>query len=521
MSLRSFVPQERRVLRILIILTIVTRLALAFRPEWRIATRPFNDDAFYLFTVSEHLAHGDGLTADGIHPTNGIQPLVTYLYVPFFAMANGDKLLAIRLCFILIAIFDAIGVYFIAKLMLLLVRRETEEKNVWLRPPIVAAWLWTFLYSIFVHNANGLETGVYATFLLASIYYYARLRYNGRNPALFQWFGLGVLLGFTVLARIDAVFLVIAICGYELFRYRLGGVLSAAFTGATAFLVSCPWWIYNLRTFGNIMPQSGISESMEDVLAENLRRGAIVIGDILSVFFFLPNYDLPAWFHYFWMILMMTIVVWIFRRCSLLTVLRRDYDLSPLLPLALMSTVLIIYYVFFFGAPHFLPRYFHPARILWLLIFIASVPVLITHYRKYHSVKPSIAKRVLILFAFCAVGFSASRYVYYYVTTGVRDLYLTGLWAQQHPNETIGMEQTGTSGYFASNIVNLDGKVNFEALQARQRHDIGAYIIKRDLDYVADWPEIALPMIKSAEDHGAKFTLVDSIDRVMIFKRIR
>lgn len=521
MSLRSFVPEERRVLRILIILTIIIRLALAFRPEWRITTRPFNDDAFYLFTVSEHLAHGDGLTIDGVHPTNGIQPLVTYLYVPFFAIANGDKLLAIRLCFILIAIFDAIGVYLIAKLILLLARRETEEKNVWLRPPIVAAWLWTFLYSIFVHNANGLETGVYATFLLASIYFYARLRYSGRNPALFQWFGLGTLLGFTVLARIDAVFLVIAICAYELYRYKLGGVLSAAFTGATAFLISSPWWIYNLTKFGSIMPQSGLSESMEDVLAENLRRGAIVIGDILSVFFFLPNYDLPAWFHFFWMFLMIAIVVWIFRRYSLLNFLRSNYDLSPLVPLALMSFVLMIYYVFFFGAPHFLPRYFHPARILWLLIFIASVPVFITHFRKYQSVKPLLAKRVLIVFAFCAIGFSVSRYVYYFVTTGVRDLYLTGLWAKQHPNETVGMEQTGTSGYFASNIVNLDGKVNFEALQARQRNDIGGYIVKRDLDYVADWSEIVMPMIKSAESHGAKFALVDSIGRVIIFKRVR
>ena len=521
MSLRSFVPEERRILRILIILTIIIRLALAFRPEWRIATRPFNDDAFYLFTVSEHLAHGDGLTIDGVHPTNGIQPLVTYLYVPFFAIANGDKLLAIRLCFILIAIFDAIGVYLIAKLILLLARKETEEKNVWLRPPIVAAWLWTFLYSIFVHNANGLETGVYATFLLASIYYYARLRYGGRNPALFQWFGLGTLLGFTVLARIDAVFLVIAICGYELYRYKLGGVLSAAFTGATAFLISSPWWIYNLTKFGSIMPQSGLSESMEDVLAENLRRGAIVIGDILSVFFFSPNYDLPAWFHYFWMFLMISVAVWIFRRYSLLNFLRNNYDLSPLVPLALMSFVLMIYYVFFFGAPHFLPRYFHPARILWLLVFVTSVPVFLSRFRSYQLRKPRFAKRILILFAFCAIGFSLSRYAYYFVVSGVNDLYRTALWAQQHPDKKIGMQQTGISGYFASNVVNLDGKVNFEALQARQHNDIGSYIIKRDLDYIVDWSDFAIPMVLSAESHGAKFVRIDSLGRVIIFKRVR
>ena len=125
MTAKSFSSGERRALRILIVIVILSRLALAFRPDWRVCSRPYNDDSFYLFSVSDHIAHGDGLTVDGIHPTNGIQPLITFLYVPFFLIA-GSKLLALHFCFIIIALCDALSVFFIAKLVKLLARRNID-----------------------------------------------------------------------------------------------------------------------------------------------------------------------------------------------------------------------------------------------------------------------------------------------------------------------------------------------------------------------------------------------------------
>ena len=60
--------------------------ALIVRPRHLLPDRPLRDDAFYALTVSRNLAHGKGLTtADGEIPTNGFQPLFTFISsLPFF-----------------------------------------------------------------------------------------------------------------------------------------------------------------------------------------------------------------------------------------------------------------------------------------------------------------------------------------------------------------------------------------------------------------------------------------------------
>ncbi|MBS1904077.1 MAG: hypothetical protein JSS75_10255 [Bacteroidetes bacterium] len=518
--LGGFRIEERRAIRILIVIAVISRLALAFRPEWRIFTRPYSEDSFYIFSVSEHLAHGDGITVDGVHPTNGIQPLIAFLYVPFFWIAGANKLLALRLCFIVVALCDGFSVLVLAKLLRRLVRGSPDEDRiVWLRPHIAAPALWALLYPILVHTAVGLETGVYSSLLIASTYCYATLRKEGATPSLMQWIGFGTLLGLTVLARIDAVFIVIAFCLVELIHYGVAGIKSAAVFGATAFVVSLPWWAYNYFVFGHLMPQSGMSESIAGLFAENLRRGAIVIGDILTVFLFLPNYKLPAWFHFVWMFALLALVVLLARKFGAVSFLRRTYDLRPLAPLAILSAVLIVYYVFFFSAPHFLPRYFQPFRILWLILFAASVPLLVQFVRRSLSVRRTLTRTLLWVAGLGAAGFGASLYGYSFFVPHPSEFYLAGQWAKAHPNALIGMEQSGTAGFIAPNVVNLDGKVDFGALKAKMRGDIGSYVIERKLEYVGDWREIIDPIVASANRDGALFIPSDTLGKIYYYKR--
>ncbi|HET9136614.1 MAG TPA: hypothetical protein VFO76_08250, partial [Candidatus Kapabacteria bacterium] len=101
------------------------------------------------------------------------------------------------------------------------------------------------------------------------------------------------------------------------------------------------------------------------------------------------------------------------------------------------------------------------------------------------------------------------------------EMYQAGLWAERHPNSLIGMEQSGTTAFMSDNIVNLDGKVDFEALKAKQHGDIGSYIVARDLEYLADWSELVEPMVESAAKHGARYEPADSAMNVIIYKRIR
>ncbi len=92
---------------------------------------------------------------------------------------------------------------------------------------------------------------------------------------------LGLLLGLTILARIDTVFLV-AILSAFLFWSKHGNEVSTrlAHTGITlaiAFLVSSPWWVYNLTGFGSVMPTSGTATHSWEFSLKRIEAAALSV----------------------------------------------------------------------------------------------------------------------------------------------------------------------------------------------------------------------------------------------------
>jgi hypothetical protein len=57
------------------------------------------------------------------------------------------------------------------------------------------------------------------------------------------------------------------------------------------------------------------------------------------------------------------------------------------------------------------------------------------------------------------------------------------------PNALVGAVQSGTLGFMRDHVINLDGRVNFEALG--RRHDMAQYLRERDIRWFADWPFLA------------------------------
>src|SRR5581483_9234507 len=72
-------------------------LALAFRPTDHVYDMPQTEDGYYALSVARNLAAGHGLTIDGVHLTNGFQPLFTVLEGAAFWLAHGNEILAMRL----------------------------------------------------------------------------------------------------------------------------------------------------------------------------------------------------------------------------------------------------------------------------------------------------------------------------------------------------------------------------------------------------------------------------------------
>jgi hypothetical protein len=513
---------EKRAFCIIILIAIVMRIGLAFRSEERIFARPFVEDSFYLFTCAEHIAHGEGFTVDGAHPTNGVQPLVTALYAPLFLLSGFDKLLALKLAFFYIACFDALSIVFLFLLLKALQKKVVQESrgSVWLSPPIIAALLWATLYPIYVHTISGLETGLYSTLLIASLWLYARVlrsRNEGEKVSGVHYIIIGIVLGFTVLARIDAAIFVAMIALYETSKYKMQGLRSAIIISVIAFAVSSTWWYYNYSVFGHLMPQSGFAESLDDELVRNVWQMFTVIADSVTVFFFLPKaVDVSHFVSAIWAVVVCGSVLYIFRKWKLADVIKNNYNIGALTPLLATCVAFTLFYIFFFGAPHFIPRYMNPLRIYTLIFAAIFIPV------AFEKLTTTRMQRV-ILFSFIAVAFLFSfiRYGYYFTVEDTSDFYRTGKWASQFPEAKIGMEQSGTAGYVSPNIFNLDGKVNYEALEARRKGDLGGYIARMEFDYIADWKEKAEPMARSVQTYGLKYEFIDSIGRVQIFKRIQ
>ncbi|HYM20501.1 MAG TPA: hypothetical protein VEW28_05795 [Candidatus Kapabacteria bacterium] len=513
---------ERRAITVIIIVTAVLRLALAFRSEALIFTRYFQEDAYYLFNCAEHAAHGEGFTVDGIHPTNGVQPLIVVLYAPLFIFSGFDKVLALKFAFVYCALFDSLSVIFLFGLLKTLRKKSTEvtSRSVWLTPPVIAGAFWGTLFPIFVHTVSGLETGLYSTLLIASIYQYAVVLAKRKEAELipaWRYICLGVTLGFVVLARIDGAIFVAMIALFELFFRKQGAITRAAVIALPALLISLPWWYYNYSTFGSLMPQSGISETLDRDIWTNVWQTLAVIADCVSVFFSLARMAaVPFLIYLGWFVGVMGICIFLGRRWKLLEYIKQTYSTDALLPLIAASVVLIIYYTFFFSAPYFISRYLQPLRIVTLIVAAMVIPLIV---EQMLGSRPT--KAILYVVAVAAVANTFLRYPPNFLTNDISTFYKVGKWAQTVPHSSVGMYQSGAAGFIAANVVNLDGKVNYDALQARRHGGIGSYLAAADITYVADEKDLVSGIVSSAEKYGVRYLLIDSIDRVRIYKRVQ
>ena len=110
---------------------------------------------------------------------------------------------------------------------------------------------------------------------------------------------MGVILGLTVLARIDAVFFVILVSLWQFYSYwRQGkiqtGMLRFVLIGGIAFLVSSPWWLYNQLQFSSLMPISGKAQQAWQLSAERLGMGiAAVSQDLMPPLYTGKFHNLP------------------------------------------------------------------------------------------------------------------------------------------------------------------------------------------------------------------------------------
>ena len=176
------------------------------------------------------------------------------------------------------------------------------------------------------------------------------------------------------------------------------------------------------------MPQSGQSESLGVPVMDNLLRSLNDLADIISVLILTtPYYGKPAILVTIWVVAVPVCALLLARRYRLVSTLVEQYDLRPTWAFIAFGVVLGLYYIFFFGAPYFIPRYHQPLRVLWTIVFSCALPILYSALRS----KPEIVAfwtlvALIVLINVAGIG-------RYYTRTVVGDYYRAGMWCFDDP----------------------------------------------------------------------------------------
>lgn len=220
------------------------------------------DDAYYYFQVAENLGKGHGPTMDKLNDTNGFHPLWLALLVPFFGLAEDPTSTGIVLTQLLILVLLAASAVILFRLLAERFSLTTallgvsalafpEYRNVAMAgvEGAIALPLFLLVARELIHRPERLELPV------------------SRNDAQ-----LGFLLALTMLARLDAVFLLFVISGILCVRaWRdsspslTNKVANVWSKGIAVFwpvlILVLPYLIWNEVRFGHVVPISGLLKS--------------------------------------------------------------------------------------------------------------------------------------------------------------------------------------------------------------------------------------------------------------------
>jgi hypothetical protein len=483
----------------------VAGLSLALRPDSTVFLKPLSEDGYYSLAVARNIAAGHGITIDGVTPTNGFQPLLTFIQAGLFAIARGNDLLALR--FVLLFYWL---LYLGTAAMLGWIAGEGEgrgesEPARKLTAALSTALLYLGASYLFLHHFNGLETGL-LMFVLAAAW---RFHQSGRAES---WRGLalfGGLLGLAVLARIDASFVVLAACIWELYRSRKRGLVTAfaraCVIGAAALVVSSPWWIYNVLGFGSIMPISGTATQAWAL--DGFRLGWFLWGLFMGAFpwFFGGDWEggllnflrLPIYIGALW-------VLWrIYRRMPTAT---RDFAII----LAAAMVALGLWYWLSSFAFWFYSRYLAPAALpvtvglgLGLASFIRREP------RAAMGAVPLAALPVLALAVLAWFGLGVYGNMMFWDQVQLVESLVPD-------SDTVAAGQAGTLNFFRPHVVNMDGKVNPEVFAYRDH--LWDYLAQKKIYWFVDWPwYVQKALGNDPAAHGWK--QVGSRDNFLLYRR--
>lgn len=452
------------------------------------------EDGYLMLTIARNIGVGKGMsTADGTIPTNGTQPAVTFLWALCYRLTRGDKVWGVALVQVTEIVVSLLAAWVLYRLGRRLLGRRPDGRGI----AALAAGLWYAAPLTVQHSMNCLETGVYVLVILLTLWaYLAAWPSENGNWSYRRCLGLGALLSVCFWVRNDAVLLVLAACMVRAFsgltapdRMLARRVGEATLVGLTTLCIAMPWLVYNKAYFGHIMPISGLAEALDARFAGNLAAVPAKLTEYILVIGAIPSrLERQPLVMAGCLLVIAAFVAWS------LCLWRRGHT-SVRATMAVFGGFAVLlagFYGLYFGAGHFMGRYLFPLSPLPALTTLAGLAALWHRARQWRW--RTTGTCVLAASGLCVlVGLNVRTYV-----QGKTHMHFQAVeWVQQNvpADAWVGAIQTGTIGYFHHRTINLDGKVNPEALRARLApgapNGIPQYIIDKPIQYIVDWVGVA------------------------------
>jgi hypothetical protein len=454
---------------------LLARLAFAFLPlEAHLIL--LEDDAWMVTAIARNVAAGLGITADGVQPTTGFQPLhpLTLGVLPYLAWRN-DPAAGFTASLVLCALLASAVCWPLWHLA----RHLGGE-----RAGTVAVVLYALNPTLIRLMVNGMETALGA--LLLTTLAWMALRSDLRRTR--DVIGLAMLSALAILARLDAALCFAAIGasaglrGMLAFRQAPAAQrwvdASAWLAGATGYglltlIMLTPYFAFNYQVGGSLGPSSGAALSFMQSY-----RGSFNLSNGLSAIYQTAVIYLD-WIPSLW------IKAAIVLGGVTGTVLTLRGQLMRALPLWLFLPVPALYYGYMLQQIR--ERYFVGTSIIVIALLGWIAATLLE--RRPRLRWPLISALIVIIAANSieAVGFYDRMRHHPELTQPTS--YRAAVWIRDHlpADVIIGAKNSGIYQYYAERtVVNIDGKLNHDILPQLEQRALLEYLRHRGITHLVD-----------------------------------
>jgi hypothetical protein len=517
-SMKKWIQQNRYIILLALIISI-SHFYVAFSSEGTILNWYHNDDAYYYFKTAQNISEGQGVTFDGVNPTNGFHPLWMLICIPIFAFARINLILPLRLLILVQAILN-IGT---AILMF-----KTLKKYLSIEISFTVSCFWVLTPSIFsTITVGGLESCLNA-FSITLLFYYLNVVINQKGndqPPYRQSIQLGIIAAISVLSRLDNIFIAILVGIAFLLRHskatikiaennwgKTKNLIKVAFAyGLPVLLLVGAYLSWNIIRFGSPYPVSGLvkqwwgtlgeapygrpSQTLEQIYQETFTSYErdispfsypyqVINETAVDINSFLAQFGLPSLIKGKYIYILLALVLMV----DLQFVSKLIVELN-IIPLMIACFIQIIYYK---SSGHVAQRQWYWVMELYLIALLVGLWIgVISHKLRRVSKGKAVSIFLSVLLTLSIVVSHASYIANLAATTNIEEplIYHEVHWLEKktETGSYIAMIAAGRVGYFVRDrtIVNIDGLINSMRYFRKLQNGEGAdFLQSMDVEYV-------------------------------------